>query len=509
MPQPPTNRGQAIDGHLSYWVKSAEAERHPPLQLDTACDVVVVGAGIVGVTCAFKLARSGARVILLEARRIGSGTTGYTTAKISSLHGLTYSKLESSLGPEEARIYAEANEAGLAEIGSLVEELTIDCDFRRKPNLTYSESDERSSSVADEVDAAKRAGLAAVLVEEVPELPYRVTAAVRVEHQAEFHPLRYLHALAAATADLGVEIHEETRVVSIDQDDPCRATTERGATVTAGHVVVATHLPILDRGLFFARTHPERSYVLLARLRGEVPEGMYLSDESPAHSLRSVPTEDGERLMVGGESHKGGQGDQAERYRALEEWARERFEVEAVEHRWATQDNMPADGLPFIGRLWPLSRRILTATGLRKWGIAMGTSAAAILADEFQGMENRWAATFSPMRLHPVAGGPDFLKQNANAGLRFMADRIRARGSESELAPGEGAVVGSGLGQRAVYRDERGELHSLSARCTHLGCIVGFNAAERTWDCPCHGSRFSLDGEVIEGPAVRGLLRRD
>jgi glycine/D-amino acid oxidase-like deaminating enzyme/nitrite reductase/ring-hydroxylating ferredoxin subunit len=509
MPEPPIDSGRAIDGYLSHWARSAEAERHQPLEQDAECDVVVVGGGIVGVTSAFRLARSGARVILLEARRIGSGTTGYTTAKVSSLHGLTYSKLESSLGADTARIYAEANEAGLAEISRVVEELAIDCDFRRKPNFTYSETESGRSTIEDEADAARRAGLAASVVDEAGELPYPVSASVRVEHQAEFHPLRYLHALAAAAADLGVEIHEETRVVSIDQDEPCRATTERGASVTAGHVIVATHLPILDRGLYFARTHAERSYVLLARLRGEVPQGMYLSDEAPAHSLRSVPTENGERLMVGGESHKGGQSDQAERYRALEEWARERFKVEAVEARWATQDNMPADGLPFIGRLWPLSRRILTATGLRKWGIAMGTSAAAILADEVQGTENRWAATFSPMRLHPLAGGPDFLKENANAGLRFIADRIRARASESELVRGEGAVVGSGLGQRAVYRDESGASHSLSARCTHLGCIVGFNAAERTWDCPCHGSRFSIDGEVIEGPAVHGLRRRD
>jgi glycine/D-amino acid oxidase-like deaminating enzyme len=303
-----------------------------------------------------------------------------------------------------------------------------------------------------------------------------VTGAVRFEDQAEFHPLRYLHRLAEAAAEAGCVVHERARVVSIDDGDPCRLRTGQGVEVKAERVLVATHLPILDRGLYFARTHPERSYVLLAGVRGAVPQGMYLSDESPAHSLRAVPTPEGELLMVGGESHKVGQSDAAERYRALEEWTRERFEVEAIEHRWATQDHLPADGLPFVGRLWPFSSRILTATGFRKWGLAMGTSAAGILADLVRGRDNRWAGTFSPMRLHPLAGAPDFVKENANVAFHFVADRVTKRGNP---------------------------------RCTHLGCLLDFNEAERTWDCPCHGSRFGIDGQVIEGPAVAPLQHRD
>jgi glycine/D-amino acid oxidase-like deaminating enzyme/nitrite reductase/ring-hydroxylating ferredoxin subunit len=459
----------------------------------------------VGATAALRLARSGVGVVLLEARRIGSGATGYTTAKVTSLHGLTYAGLERSLGSETSRIYAEANEAGLAEVASLIDELAADCDFRRKPNFTYSETDSGESAIADEAAAASRAGLRASFEAELSELPYPVSGAVRVSDQAELHPLKYLNALVAGAEDHGARVHEGTRIVSVDQGDPCRLVVDTGAEVRAGHVIVATHLPILDRGLFFARTHPERSYVLLARVRRDPPSGMYLSDETRAHSLRSVPLDGDELLLVGGEGHKAGQGDEAESYRALERWATERFEVEAVEHRWATQDYMPADGLAFIGRLSPLSDRVLTATGFRKWGLAMGTSAATILCDLILGKENSWARTFSPLRLHPLAGGSDFIKENANSGYHFLADRILRRSSKNELSRGEGAVVGSGLGQRAVYRDESGQLHSLSARCTHLGCIVGFNPVERTWDCPCHGSRFALDGTVVEGPAVRGL----
>ena len=456
----------------SYWVKSATGDEYPSVSQDLECDVVVIGAGIVGVTAALSLSREGAKVALLEARRIGGGATGYTTAKVSSLHGLTYDQLSRSYGDETARDYGEANEAGLEEVASLVGGLGIDCDLRRKPNFTYTESERGRTRVLEEAGTAKRLGLPASFVAEAEGLPFPVAAAVRFSNQAEFHPLKYLNGLAAAAADDGCAVHEHSRVVSVDQGSPTRVKTEDGTTVTAEHAIVATHVPILDRGLYFARAHPERSYVLLAQLRGQVPQGMYLSDERPAHSLRSVPTEDGELLMVGGESHKAGQSDAAERYAALERWARERFDVASVDHRWATQDWMPADNLPFVGRLWPFSSRVLTATGFRKWGLAMGTAAAGILADQVLGRENSWAGTFSPMRLHPLAGGPELVKENANVGLHFVLDRVTKRGNP---------------------------------RCTHLGCLLDFNDAEQTWDCPCHGSRFALDGEVLEGPAVHPL----
>jgi nitrite reductase/ring-hydroxylating ferredoxin subunit len=359
------------------------------------------------------------------------------------------------------------------------------------------------------VAAARRAGLPAELVEAVEELPFPVEAAVSFSNQAEFHALRYLQGLAAAAAEMGCSIHEQTRVVDIDDGDPCRVETEPGAVVRARRVLLATHLPILDRGLYFARTHAQRSYAILVRLRGEVPRGMYLSDEEKAHSLRAVPTPEGERLLVGGESHKAGKDDPSQRYEALERWTRQRFELEGIEHRWAAHDHISHDHIPFVGRLWPLSASLFTATGFRKWGLAMGTSAGTALADLALGRESIWAAIFDPARLGWRQGWSSLLKQNADDGLHFFADRLLKRSRRASLAKGEGVVLGDGLGQRAVYRDDEGATHSFSARCTHLGCIVGFNPVERTWDCPCHGSRFdAMDGSVLEGPAVRSLAPR-
>jgi Rieske Fe-S protein len=235
---------------------------------------------------------------------------------------------------------------------------------------------------------------------------------------------------------------------------------------------------------------------------------MFLSADSPTRSLRSHPLHDGgELLIVGGEGHKVGQGDEAGSYARLEEWARKHWDVVEVAHRWSSQDNMPADLLPYVGRLWPPSERILTATGFRKWGLAMGTTAAEMLADRVTGRESRWQPTFDSSRLNPTASAPDLAKENSNVGYRFFRDRLQ-RGSADGIAPGEGRVVGDGLGQTAVYRDDDGVLHAVSARCTHLGCILRFNDGERSWDCPCHGSRFGTDGEVLQGPAVAPLEKR-
>jgi glycine/D-amino acid oxidase-like deaminating enzyme/nitrite reductase/ring-hydroxylating ferredoxin subunit len=436
---------------------------------------------------------------------VGAGATGYTTAKLSSLHGLTYAKLLDHHGEELARLYGQANEAGIARIAALVEETGTACELRRKPNFTYAEAGEDQRSIEAEVAAARRLGLPASYVERL-DLPFPVAAAVRFDNQAELHPVKYLAGLSAAVREAGAQAFEGTMAVSVSEGSPCRVRTAHGRTVSADQVIVATHVPFLDRGLFFARTHPERSYVLAAKAGGELPAGMYLSTESPAHSIRAHALDDGRRfLLIGGESHKTGQADALERYRRLAEYARARFGVEKLDYHWATQDNMPVDGVPYVGRLHPRARGLYVATGYRKWGLAMGTAAAMMLADAVSGRDNPWRELFEPNRLRLRAAAPSFLKENVNVGLHFVADRLLRRSSARDLGPGEGRIVGAGLGQRALYRDEDGHLHSLSARCTHLGCIVAWNAAERSWDCGCHGSRFSRTGEVIQGPAVHPL----
>ncbi|MEA2333189.1 MAG: hypothetical protein QOH58_3327 [Thermoleophilaceae bacterium] len=497
-----------MSGPTSLWLDTVDRAPRPALLADVHADVCVVGAGITGLSAALELARTGASVTVLEGRFVGAGATGYTTAKLSSLHGLSYARLEGSLGGDAARVYGEANERGIARAFELAGELGIDCELRRKPNLTYSESPADRGRIEAETEAAQRAGLPATLVED-SDLPYPIASAVRFADQAQFHPVKYLQGLAAALEGLGVRIHEGTLAVSVDAGAPCRVRTEGGRTVTAGSVVVATHLPFLDRGLYFARCHPERSYVVAAPYEGTAATaGMYLSTESPAHSIRTHTVGAHTWLLVGGESHKTGQADERQRYDRLEGWARERFGVEPA-MRWATQDHMPADGVPYIGPVDPISKNVYVATGFRKWGLAMGIAASELLASWVEGRDHVWRELFDTRRVRPRASAGALLRENLNVALHFVGDRLVKRAGVESIGPGEGRVVGAGLGQRAVYRDGDGTLHALSARCTHLGCIVSWNSGEQTWDCPCHGSRFAASGEVIAGPAVKPLPPRN
>jgi glycine/D-amino acid oxidase-like deaminating enzyme/nitrite reductase/ring-hydroxylating ferredoxin subunit len=483
----------------SHWLETSAGQRFTPLDRGLEVDVAVLGAGIVGVTVAYLLSREGVRVAVIEADRVGSGVTGHSTAKLTSLHGLVYERLRSSFGPEIAAAYGEANEAGLSTVATLAEQLAIDCDFRRRDNFTYTLVDRETPQIEREVEVAGELGLPASFVDEL-DLPFPVAAAIRFSDQAEFHPLRYLAALAEQVRGLGGEIYEQTRATGLEGSS---VVTEGGHLVRVERLVVATQIPFLDRGLFFARLSPQRSYALTTRLEGESPAGMYLSTEDPPHSIRPIPDQEGALLQLGGEGHHVGTADSSSAYRRLGRWAASHFAVGKWERRWSSQDYSTLDGMPYVGQLHPLSDRVLTATGFGKWGLAAGTAAAMMLSDRILGRQSQWTSAFDSNRLRPRSSAPTFVRNNLAVGAYFVGDRLK-RG-RPEIEPGEGGVIGSGLGQRAVYREPGGNLHSLSARCTHLGCLVRWNSAERSWDCPCHGSRFDVDGAVLQGPAVDPL----
>ena len=471
-------------------------------------DVVVVGAGITGLSTALALLERGAAVTVVDAGRICSGVTAYTTAKVTSLHGLTYAGLARSHGDETARAYAEANQGAIAQVARWIDEHGIECDFTRRPAYTYTTSTVTLEDVAAEVEVAQRLGLPASFTN-TTELPFEVKGAVRFEDQAQFHPRDYCLGLAAAIAAKGGTIHEGTRVVDVDEGSPhCTVRIEDGLTLEAGQVVLATHLPFLDRGGFFAKCHPTRSYAMAVKLAGPAPTGMYLGADEPTRSVRSAIGD--EYVIIGGEGHKTGQDDDTRRrYDALEAWAREHFDVTSVEHRWSAQDHAPVDGLPFVGRQLPGSK-VFVATGFKKWGMTNGTAAGVMLADEITGRPNGAPSAFDATRQRSAFTSRDLYKENANVAERFVGDRLSSLRppSADTLQPGEGGIVTCAGDKVAAYRDEDGTLHAVSPVCTHLGCLVSFNTAERSWDCPCHGSRFTIDGSVLQGPATEDLEQR-
>ena len=494
---------------VSYWMESRPAAARPALTSDIEVDVAVVGGGIAGICTAWELARRGRTVAVLEAGAVVAGVTGHTTAKLTALHTLIYSTLRDKAGAGAARLYASSQQRAVERVGEVADLLGVACDLEQVPAFTYVEDPARVDDVRAEAEAAAEAGLPAELVSTTG-LPYPVTGAVRVERQAQFHPRAYLLALADDIEALGGRIFEQTRAVDLDEGDPCRVTVENGATVTARDVVVATHYPVFDRAMLFARLEPRRELVVAGVIPVEDdPQGAYLSPEGGTRSVRTAPVDGGGRLLiVTGEHFTPGDGDVVPRFERLAAWAAERFPRVRLTHRWATQDVTSTDGVPFVGPFHPGARRVWVATGFGGWGMSNGVMAGELLASSIVGEEVAWCGLYDPRRLHLRDVGP-MAKLQATVAKRVVGDRIGAGPQAADLAPGTGAVMKLGGTRCAVYRDDDGGLHAVSATCTHLGCIVAFNDAERAWECPCHGSRFGVDGAVLEGPANRPLEQVD
>ncbi|MEU6811977.1 FAD-dependent oxidoreductase [Streptomyces sp. NPDC046831] len=496
----------------SYWLQTAPGPSRPTLEEDLHVDVAVIGAGVAGLSAAHELARAGRQVAVLEAHRVAAGVTGHTTAKLTALHTLIYDRLRRTRGPEAARLYARSQSEAIEHAAALVDELGIECEWERRSAFTYACDAGRVDELRAEAEAAREAGLPASFVTETG-LPYPVAGAVEVTDQVQFHPRKYLLALADDLVARGGQVYENTTVLGLEEDGPCRLATATGATVTARDVVVATHYPVFDRALLFTRLSPRRELVVAGTIdAGRDPGGMYITPDENTRSVRTAPhQEPGKRLLVvTGERFTPGTGDTRAGFDRLAAWAGEHFPGVALTHAWATQDNDPTDTVPLVGLLHPGARHTYVATGFGGWGMSGGMMAGRLLTALITGQDSPWRELYDPRRLlSTVREAPSFLKHQAQVARHFVGDRLRPVPPVEAVPPGEGAVVRAGGDRVAVYRDEEGRTHAVSARCTHMGCLVSFNAAERAWECPCHGSRFDTDGKVIQGPATRPLEPRE
>ncbi|MGS2591804.1 FAD-dependent oxidoreductase [Streptomyces hebeiensis] len=509
MPNPPP-----LPGHdNSFWMETSDTTSYPPLVEDITVDVAVVGGGIAGLSTAWELIRAGRTVAVLEARRIAAGVSGHTTAKVSALHTLVYDRLRRTRGPDAARLYARSQQEAVERVAATVTELGIACDFERAAAFTYVTDPTACAGIEAEARAAAEAGLPATYVRRTG-LPFAVGGAVRVEDQAQFHPRRYLLALAEDFRRRGGLVFEDTQITGLSEGDHCRVTAGSGHTVTARDVVVATHYPVFDRALLFTRLAPHRELAVAAPLpAGHDPDGMFITEEEGKRSVRTAPVDGGGRLLiVTGESFTPGTGDTRERFRRLDAWMRKHFPVGDTAYRWAAQDNHSTDTVPLVGAFHPGSRHTYVATGFGGWGMSGGVMAGRLLTGLITGDAPPWAGLYDPRRLRSaLRGAPAMLREQAKIARHFVEDRLRAASADSvaRIPPGTGAVVRVGGRPCAVHRDAEGTVRAVSARCTHLGCLVAFNAAETAWECPCHGSRFGVDGAVLQGPAVRPLEEVD
>jgi glycine/D-amino acid oxidase-like deaminating enzyme/nitrite reductase/ring-hydroxylating ferredoxin subunit len=493
----------------SLWMATATTPYQSRLRENIRTDVCIIGAGIAGLSTAYLLGREGRSVVVLDDGLIGGGMTGRTTAHLTNAYDDRYVEIEKLHGAEAARLTADSHTAAINKVAEIVSSEKIECDFEWVEGFLFAVTPDHVDLLNDELAAAQRAGLTGVeKVERAPLASFDTGVALRFPRQAQFHPLRYLNGLARAILRDGGRLFGQTHATKIEGGAGAHVETSQGPVVSCDVVVVATNTPVNDRVAIHTKQAPYVTYVIGARVpQGSVERALYWDTGDPYHYVR-LQSEDGyDVLIVGGEDHKTGQAnDGAERFGRLEQWTRERFpQMREVQFHWSGQVMEPVDGLAFIGRN-PLDEdNVYIATGDSGQGMTHGTIAGMLLTDLIQGRKSRWEDLYNPSRVR-LKALPEYAAENINVAGQY-ADYITAGDikSEEELKPGAGAIMRDGISKIAVHRDQAGTVHKLTAVCPHLGCVVAWNSTEETWDCPCHGSRFSAEGRVYQGPANSDL----
>lgn len=492
----------------SYW-RELEFPTFQKLDKDIHVDVCIVGGGITGITAAHILGQNNIKVALIEAGKIQSGTTGHTTAKLTAQHGLIYDEYISHFGIEKAKQYYDANSQALQYVKNNVEQMNIDCDFLEQDAYIYAQTDQYVQKIEQEAKAYEKLKIQSGQVDKIP-FDINIKTALVMTNQAQFHPTKYLTHLVKNLNKDQVQLFENTAAIDIENDEgdkPVVVTRDK-KRVTCSFVLIASHFPFYDKaGLYFARMYQERAYVLGIKTDSPFPGGMYISADSPNRSLRFTPYNGEDLILVSGDSHKTGQGiDTFKHYEALQQFAEKVFNVKEIPYRWSAQDIYTLDKIPYIGPVTQTKQRILVATGFRKWGMTNGTVAAMILSDFILGKQNGFLELYNPSRFDADPDIMKFISYNADVAKHLIKGKLEFVPTHPEdIKNNEGAVVMVNGRRAGGYRDENGHLYLVDTTCTHMGCECEWNHGDRTWDCPCHGSRYSFKGEVIDGPAKKPL----
>ena len=496
-----------VSTRTSYWHDTANHKVHYlPLEESIQADMAIIGGGITGLTAALHLKNAGQRVVVLEGNEIGAGTTGFTTAQLDMTTDVELKTLVGRFGEQVTRQVVSASRDAIDEIEARCNQFG-DCDFARIPSYDYTEIGDRPQWMTEQYETGCRLGLPVTLTDVVP-LPFHCTHAVRTGQQGRFHAMRYLQHLAAQVHGEGSYVFEHSRAEPPEEGKPVKT---RHGQVQAKNVIVATHSAFLNISQWDLRVAPYQSYVLGVRVEDDIPDALFWDDAEPYHYIRWASSDDPHLLLIGGADHKTGQGNQEDNcFQQLEDYARERFNIQAVEYRWSAEWFEPVDGLPYAGRV-PNWEHVFVATGFSGTGMTLGPVAGKLIADLILERPNPLADALAPGRIDIAASAGSFLSENLNAAYRFVADRFKGATIESldEIGLGQGRLVTYQGKQLALYRDDRGNLHALSPSCTHAGCIVQWNEAESTWDCPCHGGRYTAEGKIVYGPPPSDLKREE
>ena len=487
-----------------YNISSYESAGQP--SLDEPVDVLIVGAGMTGLTTALLLQKAGKTCLVIESHETGFGTTSGTTAHLNTIMDTTYKQIETDFGEDNAQLVARGAKEALDLIKNNVATLQIDCSYSEQPGYVFSQNADQTKELTDILESSRKAGLQIEYSNTIP-VPVPFEKAVRIESQAQFHPIQYLHALAKAFVQAGGILLQNCHFLESGKGDILEISTSQG-TFRTRNLLYATHIPPGINLLSF-RCAPYRSYAMAVKLKGNnYPEGLCYDLYDPYHYYRTQDTGGEKFLIAGGEDHKTGHEENtASCFMKLEAYIRKHFAVDSIAFRWSSQYFEPADGLPYIGVMPGSGENVYVASGYGGNGMTYSTLAAIIISSLVTSGTSPYEKLFSPARIKPVAGFTNFIKENADVVKEFVSGRFSVSSIDEvgELARGEGRIVKYEGKKLGLYKDENGNMHAVNPVCTHAKCIVAWNTSERSWDCPCHGARFSPDGKVLTGPAARDL----
>ncbi|PKM50910.1 MAG: FAD-dependent oxidoreductase [Firmicutes bacterium HGW-Firmicutes-7] len=493
--------------NASFWEQLDKKTSFSKLDHKIKVNTAIIGGGIFGITTAMLLMKENVEVSVLEARTIGSGATGRTTAKVTSQHRLIYQDIVRSQGDSGARQYADANQEAIEKIKEVIKEYHIDCDYEEQKSYVFATTEKGVEKIKREYEAAIKLGLPASIVSN-EKLPFKIEAALCFEGQGMFHPLKYLYKIADILMEHKVPIYENTRITEIDGKGPFILKTDDGIEVEAANVIIATKYPILNKkGLFVTKLYVMRTYIVAGYSEKIHFDGMYINAEDPVRSLRSYVYEGKELILIVGASHQTGACKHTEApYDELIAYAKKLDQDFDIQYKWSTQDCLSLDKIPYIGSLSEDLSEIYIGIGFSKWGITNSTVAAMILRDFILGKDNPWKDVFNPKRSFSMKASKELLIQ----GIDLAGDLIKKvlpveEMDLTDIENGEGKVIEYNNEKVGVFKDQEGNVFCVEPTCKHMGCQVTFNNAEKTWDCPCHGSRYTCQGEVIEAPAVAAL----
>lgn len=496
----------------SYWIESVKNEKKEfsKFEKDAKADVCIIGGGLTGLTTAYYLSKTNLKVILLEKFRLCEHASGNTTAKITSQHDLFYDYLIQSQGKEKAKQYLEANEEAIKNIENIVKDENIDCDFERADNYVYTLKKEELEKIKKEVEAVQKLGFPAEFTTN-SELPFDILGAIKFPKQAKFNPCKYANGLVNAIRKKeNVAIFENTKVVDLKEAENSlyKIITEKGYCITAKHVVIASHYPIINApGYYFLKMYQEMSYLIGVETDKPLFNGMYINSETPTVSFRTAKKDGKDLLLIGGMGHKTGERkDISDSYKNLEAIAKKYYPDCKIPYHWCTEDCISLDKIPYIGEFSSLMPNVYVGTGYKKWGMTTSNVAANIITDKILGKQNPYEEVFTSTRLEPVKNYKELGNLVKEVATSWTVEKLKISEEKlQDLKKGEGGIIELENKKVGAYKDENGKIYIVKPVCSHLGCELTWNNLEKTWDCPCHGSRFDYKGKSIYDPSVKDL----